>query len=50
MLDCKERVSYYDSRLTLLELLNDFAALDTVGAQAKSFAHFEFHVILKISP
>ena len=33
MLDSKERVSYYDSRLTLLELLNDFAALDKVDTK-----------------
>lgn len=30
MLDSKERTSYYDSRLTLLEVLNDFATLDKV--------------------
>ena len=33
MLDSKERVSYYNSRLTLLELLNDFAALDKVDTK-----------------
>ena len=33
MLDSKERIGYYDSRLTLLELLNDFAALDKVDTK-----------------
>ena len=33
MLDSQERVNYYDSRLTLLELLNDFAALDKVDTK-----------------
>jgi len=33
MLDSKERTSYYDSRLTLLEVLNDFATLDKVDVK-----------------
>ena len=33
MLESKERTSYYDSRLMLLELLNDFAALDKVDTK-----------------
>lgn len=33
MIDSKERTNYYDSRLTLLELLNDFAALDKVDTK-----------------
>lgn len=30
ILENKERISYYDSRLALLEILNDFAVLDKV--------------------
>lgn len=33
MIDSTERTNYYDSRLTLLELLNDFAALDKVDTK-----------------